>query len=341
MPSVLLLMPFLVALVLAVLLGGPIIALLRRLRARQIISSDAPQRHQSKAGTPSMGGLIFLTAALISAFWIGRITPGLVALALLTIAFMGIGLLDDTLIVLRGKNLGLKARQKLALQILFGLLFVIWFHGQKAVASSQLSVGSGDGNPLLSQLATGNWQLSTVLLAGLHLLLIVAMSNAVNLADGLDGLAAGLAVPLWLVMGLIAHLAPQLSSLSMGWDQGVSAYCMAFAGACLGFLWFNSHPATVFMGDTGALALGGGMAGVAILLRAEWALLLAGSVYLAEMVSVMLQVASFKTTRRRIFRMTPLHHHFELIGWPETKIVARFTLLGVAFAALTLMWLLR
>jgi phospho-N-acetylmuramoyl-pentapeptide-transferase len=177
--------------------------------------------------------------------------------------------------------------------------------------------------------------------AGLHLLLIVAMSNAVNLTDGLDGLASGLAAPVWLVLGLVAHLAPQLSGAAMGWDHGVAAYCMAFAGACLGFLWFNSHPATVFMGDTGSLALGGGMAGVAILLRAEWALLLAGLVYLAEMVSVMLQVASFKTTRRRIFRMTPLHHHFELIGWPETKIVARFRLLGVAFAAVTLLWLLK
>src|SRR5262249_36054371 len=159
--------------------------------------------------------------------------------------------------------------------------------------------------------------------------------------DGLDGLASGLAVPVWLTLGILASLASQLTALPMEGDHGVTAYCMAFAGACLGYLWFNSHPASVFMGDTGSLALGGGVAGVALLLRAEWALLLAALVYLAEMVSVMLQVALFKTTRRRIFRMTPLHHHFELIGWPETKIVARFTLLGVAFGALTLLWLLR
>jgi phospho-N-acetylmuramoyl-pentapeptide-transferase len=331
MPSILLLMPFLVGLALALLLGGPIIALLRRLRARQIISSDAPQRHQTKAGTPSMGGLIFLLAGLASAFWVGKITPALIALALLTTAFAGIGILDDTLIILKGKNLGLKARQKLALQIFFGLLFVMWVHGRASAPPDGAGMAVADGARTLT----------LVLWGGLHLLLIVAMSNAVNLTDGLDGLASGLAVPVWLVLALVSHLAPQLSGAEMRWDQGITAYCAAFAGACLGYLWFNSHPASVFMGDTGSLALGGGMAGVAILLRAEWALLLAGLVYLAEMVSVMLQVASFKTTRRRIFRMTPLHHHFELIGWPETKIVARFTVLGVAFAAITLLWLLR
>jgi phospho-N-acetylmuramoyl-pentapeptide-transferase len=319
-----LLTPFLLALVLAVLIGGPIIGLLRKLRARQIISTDAPEGHQKKAGTPSMGGLIFLLAALAAALIAGPVTSNLLGLALVTVAFAGIGFLDDLLIVLRGRNLGLKARQKLALQFFVGLLFLFWYHGAALEGSS--------ASPALGPL---------LLLGAFQLLLIVAMSNAVNLTDGLDGLASGLAVPLWLVLGVVAHLAPQFAGERMGWDHGVATCCMALAGACLGFLWFNSHPAAVFMGDTGSLALGGGMAAAAILLRAEVALLIAGLVYLAEAASVTLQVISFKTTGKRIFRMSPLHHHFELVGWAETTIVGRFRILGVACAVLALLWLLR
>jgi phospho-N-acetylmuramoyl-pentapeptide-transferase len=322
-----LLVPFLTGLALAVLLGNPVITVLRRLRARQVISSDAPQRHQAKSGTPSMGGLIFLLAGLIAALLVGKLTPPLVALVLLTVACAGIGFLDDLLIVLRGKNLGLKARQKLALQGIVAIVFALWVAGERS------REGAG-GIPLPTSYLS-------VLLVVFHVLLIVAISNAVNLTDGLDGLAAGLAVPLWLVLAVIGWVAPQITTARFGWDPGVEAFCAAFAGACLGYLWFNAHPASVFMGDTGSLALGGAMAGAAILLRAEWVLLPAGAVYLAEMFSVMLQVASFKTTGRRIFRMSPLHHHFELVGWPETKIVARFTLLGVACAALTLLWVMR
>jgi phospho-N-acetylmuramoyl-pentapeptide-transferase len=167
------------------------------------------------------------------------------------------------------------------------------------------------------------------------------MSNAVNLTDGLDGLASGLAVPIWLLLGVVASIAPQLAAVRLGWDHGVAAACMAMAGATLGFLWFNSHPAAVFMGDTGSLPLGGGLAAAAILLGAEIPLLIASAVYLAEAASVTLQVLSFKTTGRRIFRMSPLHHHFELVGWAETQIVARFRIVGGAFAALAILWLMR
>jgi phospho-N-acetylmuramoyl-pentapeptide-transferase len=322
-----LLVPFLTALALAVAIGNPAITALRRLKAQQIISSDAPQRHQAKAGTPSMGGLIFVLAGLVAALLVGKPTPGLIALVLLTLACTGIGFLDDFLIVRRGKNLGLKARQKLALQGIVAIVFAVWVAGTR---SQEAAAGGALPTPYASLIP-----------AVFHVLLIVALSNAVNLTDGLDGLASGLAVPLWLVLAVIGWIAPQITTARFGWDHGVEAFCAALAGACLGFLWFNAHPATVFMGDTGSLALGGAMAGAAILLRAEWALLLAGAVYLAEMFSVMLQVASFKTTGRRIFRMSPLHHHFELVGWAETKIVARFTLLGVACAALTLVWVLR
>jgi phospho-N-acetylmuramoyl-pentapeptide-transferase len=240
----------------------------------------------------------------------------LVALLLTTLACAAIGLVDDLLIVLRGKNLGLKARQKLALQALVAIAFVVWYHNPAAA----LTTPSG------GQIAA---------LGLFHFLLIVGLSNAVNLTDGLDGLAAGVAVPVWLVLALVGS--GLVATPAFVADGGVAAFCAAFAGACLGFLWFNAHPATVFMGDTGSLGLGGGMAVAAILLHAEWILLLAAGVYLVEMLSVMLQVASFKTTRRRIFRMAPLHHHFELAGWAETKIVARFTLIGVALAACSLL----
>jgi phospho-N-acetylmuramoyl-pentapeptide-transferase len=307
---------FLMALLLSLLLGGPVIAFLRRLRARQVISLDAPQRHQAKAGTPTMGGFIFVAAGTVAALLSPHRSPAATALLLVTLAFAGIGLLDDLLIVLRGKNLGLKARQKLALQAIGAIAFVLWYH-----------------NPATALTTPGADAWHVTLLSLFHILLIVGLSNAVNLTDGLDGLAAGIAVPVWLVLAFVGALVAAPPYVG---DLGVAAFCAAFAGGCLGFLWFNAHPASVFMGDTGSLGLGGGMAAAAILLRAEWVLLLAAGVYLVEMVSVMLQVASFKTTRRRIFRMTPLHHHFELAGWAETKIVARFTLIAAALAALSL-----
>lgn len=309
---------FLIALLLALLVGGPVIEFLKRLKARQVISLDAPQRHQAKAGTPTMGGFIFVAAGTFAAllyYYYAPASPASLALILTTLACAGIGLIDDLLIIIRGKNLGLKARQKLALQFVVAVAFVLWYD-----------------DPLSKLTSPDSGRVAVTIL--FHLWLIVALSNAVNLTDGLDGLAAGVAVPVWLVLAFIGAL---VTHPPYQGDLGVAAFCAAFAGACLGFLWFNAHPAAVFMGDTGSLGLGGGMAVAAILLHAEWVLLLATGVYLVEMVSVMMQVASFKTTRRRIFRMTPLHHHFELIGWAETKIVARFTLISVALGALSLL----
>lgn len=327
-----LLVPFLLGLFFAVLIGGPIVGLLRKLRARQVISLDAPEQHRAKAGTPSMGGWIFLIAALAATGLSGPFTTGLLAFWIVTIAFAAIGFWDDLLIARRGQNLGLKARQKLVLQGIVGLLFLLWLDGVRRQMAGAAALATGEAASV-----TG-----LVLLWGaLQLLLLVGMSNAVNLTDGLDGLAAGLAVPLWLVLGLVAHLAPQFTGARLEGDHGVATGCLAMAGACLGFLWFNSHPAAVFMGDTGSLALGGGMAAAAILLRAEIVLCIAGLVYLAEAGSVALQVASFKLTGKRLFRMSPLHHHFELVGWPETRIVGRFRIVGVACAVLALLWLLR
>jgi phospho-N-acetylmuramoyl-pentapeptide-transferase len=311
--------PLLLALVIGLIIGGPLIAGLRRLKARQVISMDAPQRHQSKAGTPTMGGLIIMLAGLAAALALGPRTPELVAAVVVTFAFTTIGLLDDLLIVTRGKNLGLKARQKLALQVLFGAAFLWWWYGH---TDRVFDTGA-------------------TLLAVFHLLLLVGMSNAVNLTDGLDGLASGVSVPLFLLFGVLGWHGNQLVGAGLQSNLGLAAFSMAMAGACLAFLWFNSFPALVFMGDTGALGLGGGMAAMAIMLRAEWPLLLAGAVFLAEAASVTLQVISFKSTGKRIFRRSPLHHHFEELGWPETRIVARFWIVAAALAALAFYWVAR
>jgi phospho-N-acetylmuramoyl-pentapeptide-transferase len=249
----------------------------------------------------------------------GPRTPELLAAVLVTAAFMGIGLLDDLLIVTRGKNLGLKARQKLALQVLVAAGFLWWWYGHT--------------NRVLDSGAT--------LLAVFHLLLLVGMSNAVNLTDGLDGLASGVSLPLFLLFGVIGALGGGMERSGVTGNLGLAAFSMAMAGACLGFLWFNAFPALLFMGDTGSLPLGGGMAAMAIMLRAEWALLIAGGIFLAEALSVTLQVISFKSTGKRIFRRSPLHHHFEELGWPETRIVARFWIVAAALAALAFYWVAR
>lgn len=311
--------PLLLALVIGLVIGGPLIAGLRRLKARQVISTDAPQRHQTKAGTPTMGGLIIMLAGLAAALALGPRTPELVAAVLVTFSFTTIGLLDDLLIVTRGKNLGLKARQKLALQVLFAAAFLWWWYTH---TDRVLDTGA-------------------TLLAVFHMLLLVGMSNAVNLTDGLDGLASGVSVPLFLLFGVLGWHGNQLVGTGLESNLGLAAFSMAMAGACLAFLWFNAFPALVFMGDTGALGLGGGMAAMAIMLRAEWPLLLAGAVFLAEAASVTLQVISFKSTGKRIFRRSPLHHHFEELGWPETRIVARFWIVAAALAALAFYWVAR
>jgi phospho-N-acetylmuramoyl-pentapeptide-transferase len=328
MPS-LILLPFLLAAALALAAGGPLIRFLQSLKAGQAISSDAPQRHQAKAGTPTMGGLIILASGLAAPLVLllggapygrpGTLLVGtpLCALVLLALAFTLIGFLDDFLIVRRGKNLGLKARQKLAGQFLFAAIFVYWVHA--AYRAPAAYAGSSQDPVTL-------W-----IWSAFQVLLLVGMSNAVNLTDGLDGLAGGVSLPVWIVLAILATYGPR-------GDHGVAGFAAAFAGGTLGYLWFNAHPAQVFMGDTGSLPIGAAMAGAAILTGQEWILLLAGGVHVVEAASVTLQVISFKTTGRRIFRMSPLHHHFELAGWPETRVVMRFTIASVLFSGLAL-WL--
>jgi phospho-N-acetylmuramoyl-pentapeptide-transferase len=315
-----------VSLLLVLLLGRPMIAWLRRLGAGQRVRDDGPQRHLQKEGTPTMGGVLIVGAAVAGTlagvsceprylhtyaadkYW-AAVTFSLPAMVLF---FAAIGFADDWLKIHKGRSLGLRARQKLALQLVgavaFALALVWWRRSQY-------------GGPIYP---VYSW--AYMLPAGFWMLAIVATSNAVNLADGLDGLAAGLCV--------VSSLGFAALGLRSG-SHVLAASSLSLTGACLGFLWFNRHPARVFMGDVGSLALGAAMAGMAAMLHNPWALIGFCLVPFIEAASVILQVVSFKTTGKRIFKMSPIHHHFELSGWSEQKVVWTFWAVGAAAAAVT------
>jgi phospho-N-acetylmuramoyl-pentapeptide-transferase len=321
---------FLASAGLGLLLGRAVIARLQNLGARQTVSDDAPARHAGKQGTPTMGGLLILLALAVPALVLVALRPdqrSLLALLTLTLCFGLIGFTDDLLIARRGRNLGLLARQKLALQFVVATSFVWWLHVTHVPltgGTTLVRLGAA------TEIDLGSWYY------GLAVLLIVGMSNAVNLADGLDGLAGGVC----LIVALVVIDAVNV----FGYLEWVPAFAAMLAGACAGFLWFNAHPAEVFMGDTGSLALGASLAGLAILGKAEAPLMVGAAVPIAEAASVVAQVAVFRYRRsrrgieyareHRLFRRTPLHHHFEEIGWSETKIVMRFWLATAAAAML-------
>jgi phospho-N-acetylmuramoyl-pentapeptide-transferase len=298
---------FLVTFGLVALAAPPFIAALRALAYRQHAYEDAPATHRAKTGTPTMGGALFLVAPL-AALAVVRDAVA-IAYTVLIVGCGAIGFLDDWLSIRRGHNRGLRAREKFGLTALVALAFLgIVYESGGSSATRLFGVG-----------AVPAW-----LWYGLSLCVILATTHAVNLTDGLDGLAAGTLLPPIAVLIFIA------------WRQGAAgplAMMVAGAGAVLGFLLYNRHPAQVFMGDTGSLALGGLLAGGAILLDMQLLLPLIGGVFAVETLSVIVQVASYKATKRRVFRMSPLHHHFELGGWPETKVTACFWAASLALAA--------
>lgn len=300
-----------------VVLSGPrTISKLATLGHRQRIREDAPSRHQAKAGTPTMGGLLIVPAIAASALAVGGLKTHLLLAVAALVAFGLVGLVDDLVAIRRDRNLGFRARERLALQLALGMAFG-WLAAVRSPGATVLAL------PILGPVDLGA---GYAVFAGL---LIVGFANAVNLADGLDGLASGLVAVAALGLAILAAAAALPQAAALG---------AAMAGACFGFLRYNAHPARVFMGDVGSNALGAGLAAIAILARAELVLLLVGGVFVAEAASVMLQVAYFKMTGgRRIFRMSPLHHHFELIGWPEPVVVRRFHLAGAACLALGLL----
>jgi phospho-N-acetylmuramoyl-pentapeptide-transferase len=298
----------LVAAAAVVALPAPrLIAALAAMNHRQRIREDAPGRHQSKAGTPTMGGLLMIVATAAAALLVAgpdpRVLFGLAAL----VGFGAIGLLDDLRAIRRGRNLGLRARERLLLQGALAL----------ALGAAATTLPGASTSVALPGVGAVDLGRAAVVVTAL---LVMGFANAVNLTDGLDGLAATLVM---VAAGGFFAIAVARGAIT----DGVLA--IALAGACAGFLPFNRHPARVFMGDVGSNALGAALAALAILTRAEVALFVIGGVFLAEAASVFLQVAYFKSTGgRRIFRMSPLHHHFELVGWSEPAIVRRFTWAG-------------
>lgn len=284
---------------------------LRRLKFGQSIREEGPESHQKKSGTPTMGGIIILfsilvTTLAVSAFY-DALNVTIFLLLLVTITFGILGFLDDFIKVVMKRNLGLTSKQKLLGQIVIAIIFYVIFQANEF--SSIISV------PFTSmELNLG------FLYVGFVIFWLVGFSNAVNLTDGLDGLVSGTAAIAFSAFAIIAWQQEQLS---------LAIFCMAVVGAVLGFLVFNAHPAKVFMGDTGSLALGGAIGTASILAKQEVLLLLIGLVFVLETLSVMMQVTSFKLTGKRIFKMSPLHHHFELVGWNEWKVVTVFWSVGL------------
>jgi len=296
------------------------VPVLRRLHVQQRIRAEAPAQHRGKAGTPTMGGVL-LVPAVVAASLITAPAPGwrtLLALAAM-VAYGAVGALDDALSVRHQRNLGLRARERLAIQGLLAAAIAVYVTRRPDLATTVAMPGIG-----VVQLG---W-----LYGVFAVLYIVGFTNAVNLTDGLDGLAAG----------TVAIAAGAYAVVALRVDRPDAAVlAAAVAGACGGFAWFNAHPASVFMGDVGSNALGAVLAVLAIVTKTEWALVIVGLVFVLEAASVLLQVAYFKATGgRRILRMSPLHHHFELSGWPETQTVTRFWIIG-ALAALAGIAMLR
>ena len=280
-----------------------IIPVLRRIKAGQSIREDGPQSHMVKSGTPTMGGLSIIGAVLITCLTTGMITRDMIIILVSFVAFGTLGFLDDFVKVSLKRNLGLTAKQKMGLQILIAVGLALY--------QSRVSVyGTTVFIPFVNQyLDFSIWYIPFIAFV------VVAMVNSVNLTDGLDGLASGVTLIVALFLALVGT--------TYGFPTP-SIFCAALTGACFGFLLFNKYPAKVFMGDTGSLALGGGIAAAAIMMNIEMILPIAGGVYVAEALSVILQVISFKIRGKRVFKMAPLHHHFELCGWKETKVVAVF-----------------
>lgn len=312
------------ALLVSLLVGPFLIPVLRVLKFGQSIRDDGPQRHLSKAGTPTIGGLIFLAGIVAAVLLMAErpYSPGILTLLGVTLGFGLVGFLDDFLKVIRRKNLGLRAKQKLAAEFLLALVLA-------GVSAAFLGRGTTIGIPFSSQV----FDLG-IFYYPLVALVVVSATNAVNLTDGLDGLAAGCTV-----FAAIGYIVISVLALNNGLLAGVAVhasdlpvFAAALAGGCIGFLRFNLHPARVFMGDCGSLALGGALAGLAILSKSELVLVILGGVYVIEVLSVLIQVISFQTRGKRIFRMSPLHHHFELGGWNEKKVVRFFWLAAALFA---------
>jgi phospho-N-acetylmuramoyl-pentapeptide-transferase len=345
---------FVSALLLTFVFGPIIIRRLRAMAVHQVVREGTPDTHAGKGTTPTMGGLIILAATFVPVLLWARLSNRYVLLAMAVTAWMGmIGFLDDYLKLKQKregkKNEGLVERYKLAGQVTcgLGLGLILLLFPISTLPGASTTLPFFKYVLVVPAVAWAAWMYIpwvTFILTG--------FSNAVNLTDGLDGLAAGLMAIAVLTLGLFAYVAGRVDTsayLQIFYLRGageLTVFCAAVVGACIGFLWYNAHPAQVFMGDTGSLALGGALGSIAILLKSEFLLLVVGAVFVAETVSVILQRGVFKYRKKRfglahaqqhrVFKRAPLHHHFELSGWPETQVVIRFWIIGILCAILAL-----
>ena len=320
------------ALLISFLFGPWVISRLRAIKTGWIAREDTPDTHKAKAGTPTMGGVLIILAVAVSTFlWEDPSSTYTWLLLFAALGFGGIGFADD-LLKLRGQKTGINAGVKLVAQVLVSAIIVTVLYVQRTDTTTMLYI------PFLKRpLLDLSW-----VYIPFAVILMVGYSNAVNLTDGLDGLAIGLVIMVGLALTVLAYLTGRVDYadyLQIPFVKGgseIAVFTLAVVGASVGFLWFNSHPAEVWMGDTGSLALGGVMGVVALILKKEVLILILGGVFVLETLSVAIQVISFKLSGKRVFKMAPLHHHFELSGWKESKVVTRFWILGGLLAILGL-----
>ena len=295
----------LLGLIFSLIFGRIFIPMLKRLHAGQSIREDGPQSHMKKSGTPTIGGLIFLASAIITTLVTGNFKVSVLMILFSTLAFGAVGFIDDYIKVVKKRNLGLRAYQKLLLQIITAVILIIYQYNSK-------NMGTDLYIPFLKDYRSiGAFYVPFIIFV------IVGTVNSVNLTDGLDGLSTSVTIICLLFFNVVAVKFHRYE---------IAAFCLALAGALMGFLVFNKYPAKVFMGDTGSLALGGAISAIALLLNVPLILPIAGGIYFIETLSVIIQVVSFKTRGKRVFLMSPLHHHFEQKGWHEKKVVAVFSL---------------
>src|SRR5258706_6452458 len=337
------------ALLISLLSGGKVIKWLKRWNIGQQIREEGPQGHMAKQNTPTMGGLLVIASVVISTLLWARLSSFYVwVIIAATLAFGGIGFADDYLKLVKRRSLGLTGRQKLALQLLiaFGVWLALYLSTRYFATKYSWNVSV----PFLKTTAEPNG-ISTIgpyLYLGLVVVVLLGSTNAVNLTDGLDGLAISVTFIAMTALTAFTYLssdlrwATYLDLTHRPEAAELTVFCGAMAGASLGFLWFNAPPAEIFMGDVGSLAIGGAIGTIGVLTKQEFMLLMVGGGFVLEALSVMLQVSVFKMTKstsgvgRRVFKMTPLHHHFEMVGWKESKIVFRFLILAILFALLSL-----
>jgi phospho-N-acetylmuramoyl-pentapeptide-transferase len=340
----------LTALFLCMVVGPWLIARLRRFQIGQHIREEGPKSHQKKAGTPTMGGVLIVVSIFIpTVLWTNLRNPYVWIAMFGLLSYGAIGFMDDYVKVRRRKNLGLSGRWKFGMQCLVAVIigiFLLILRAQGAYSTNMnvpffkafkpdLLIGSFLGHPV-------TWVFAFVFFFAFLILVIAGSSNAVNLTDGLDGLAIGLMVIASGAMTVLtytsghAQFASYLDLVRLPGASELTIFCGAMTGASLGFLWYNAHPAEIFMGDVGSLSLGGSMGVIAVLIKQEILLLFIGGVFVLEALSVILQVGSYKLRRKRIFKMAPLHHHFEALGWQESKIIVRFWIAGLVLALFAL-----